>query len=88
MDTTARHLLRIVAPGATAILLALAMPVQATAQDRPDQATDSLRAELARLSALVDSLRQEVARLQRAGEEEQAQDALAQLRAAAQAAAA
>jgi hypothetical protein len=49
---------------------------------------DSVRAELARLSALVDSLRAEVARLQAAGQEEEAGDALAQLRAAAQAAAA
>lgn len=52
------------------------------------ESTDSLRVELARLAAVVDSLRAEVARLQQAGQEEEAQDALAQLRAAAQAAAA
>jgi len=88
LDTTARHLLRVATPAAAAILMALAVPALAGAQDRPVPAADSLRAELARLAALVDSLRQEVARLQRAGEEEQAQDALAELRAAAQAAAA
>jgi hypothetical protein len=56
------------------------------------EATDSLRVELARLAALVDSLSQEVVRLRDEGAEEQAadeqaDDALARLRAAAQAAA-
>lgn len=50
--------------------------------------TDSLRAEVARLAALVDSLRAEVDRLRAAGQEEEAADALADLRAAAAAAAA
>jgi hypothetical protein len=86
LATTARHLSRSLVLGAAAMLLAL--PIHAAAQERRTETTDSLRAELARLTALVDSLRQEVARLQRAGEEEQAEDALAQLRAAAQAAAA
>jgi len=63
-------------------LLAAPLPVAA------QETTDSLRAELARLSAVVDSLRAEVARLREAGREEEAVDALAQLRAAAQAAAA
>ena len=49
---------------------------------------DSLRAEVTRLATLVDSLSQEVARLTQAGEEEKAEKALAELRAAAQAAAA
>jgi hypothetical protein len=49
--------------------------------------TDSLRVELRRLAVLVDSLRAEVARLQEAGRATEAEDALAELRAAAQAAA-
>jgi hypothetical protein len=48
---------------------------------------DSLRVELARLAARVDSLTREVARLTADGQAEEPQDALAQLRAAAQAAA-
>jgi hypothetical protein len=48
---------------------------------------DSVRAELARLTTLVDSLRREVARLQDGGQEAPA-DALAELRAAAEATAA
>ena len=62
----------------------LAQPEPAVAQE----ATDSLRLELARLAALVDSLSLEVARIRDAEEPEEAEDALAQLRAAAQAAAA
>jgi len=62
----------------------LAAPLPTAAQE----STDSLRAELARLAAVVDSLRAEVARLREAGREEEAVDALAQLRAAAEAAAA
>jgi hypothetical protein len=59
-------------------------PHPSSAQETPD----SLRAELARLTALVDSLRAEVDRLHAAGEEEEARSALERLRAAAQAAAA
>ncbi len=62
----------------------LATPLPTAAQE----STDSLRVELARLAAVVDSLRAEVARLREAGREEEAVDALAQLRAAAEAAAA
>ena len=51
-------------------------------------AQDSLRLELRRLAALVDSLRAEVNRLRSQGRTEEAQDAVAQLRAAAEAAAA
>ncbi len=65
-----------------AALVAVAAPAL-TAQEPPD----SVRAELRRLAALVDSLRAEVARLQEAGREVEAEDALAELRAAAQAAA-
>ena len=69
-----------------AILLALvptiAHPDHVVAQDP----TDSLRLELARLAALVDSLSADVARLRDAGEDAEADDALARLRAAAQAA--
>ena len=49
---------------------------------------DSVRVELRRLAALVDSLRREVDRLRAGGEVEEAGDALAELRAAAAAAAA
>lgn len=66
------------------LLAAYALPVGITAQEP----ADSLRMEMERLSALVDSLRAEVDRLQAAGEEEEAQDALAELRGAAAAAAA
>ena len=65
------------------MFVAIAVPGGATAQEP----TDSLRAEMARLAALVDSLSQEVARLREAGQEPQADDALARLRAAAVAAA-
>jgi hypothetical protein len=61
----------------------LAQPEATVAQE----ATDSLRLELARLATLVDSLSREVARLVDEGADEQADDALARLRAAAQAAA-
>jgi len=78
-----RSTLRAVGP---AILVWIVAPVApASAQQA---ATDSLRLEIHRLAALVDSLRSEVERLRASGEEEQAQDALAQLRAAAAAAAA
>ena len=60
-----------------------AVPSAAGAQEP----TDSLRAELARLGALVDSLSREVARLREAGQEPEADDALARLRAEAAAAA-
>ena len=58
------------------------------AQEPPVTAHDSLRLELRRLTVLVDSLRGEVARLSGEGREAEAQDALARLRAAAEAAAA
>lgn len=65
----------------------LALLVGLAAADSSAQVpSDSLRAEVARLAALVDSLSREVARLQSAGQEEEATDALAQLRAAAVAA--
>lgn len=57
-------------------------PEPAIAQEAPD----SLRLEVARLAALVDSLGREVARLRDAGADTQADDTLARLRAAAQAA--
>ena len=68
--------------GAVILFAAIAVPSGATAQEP----TDSLRAELARLAALVDSLRAEVARLSEAGQPAEADDALARLRAAAAAA--
>lgn len=61
----------------------LALPEAASAQDP----TDSLRADLTRLTQLVDSLRREVERLQAVGAEEPTTDPLAALRAAAEAAA-
>jgi hypothetical protein len=66
------------------ILGGLFAPHQAAAQET----TDSLRVEVARLAAVVDSLSREVARLRQSGKPKQAEDALARLRAAAQAAAA
>ena len=68
--------------GVLAIIAFIAVPSGASAQEP----TDSLRAELARLAALVDSLSREVARLSEAGQEPEADDALARLRAAAAAA--
>ncbi|RPH54618.1 hypothetical protein EHM82_06580, partial [bacterium] len=55
---------------------------------RPPSAQDSLQVEVRRLAALVDSLRAEVSRLRSEGREAEAQDALVDLRAAAEAAAA
>ena len=69
--------------GAVVLFAAIAVPSGAAAQEP----TDSLRAELARLAVLVDSLRAEVARLAGTGQEAEADDALARLRAAASAAA-
>ena len=69
---------------AIAMFASVAVPSTAGAQEP----TDSLRAELARLAALVDSLSREVARLREAGQEAEADDALARLRAAAEEAAA
>ena len=66
------------------MFVVVAVPSGAAAQEP----TDSLRAELARLAVLVDSLRGEVARLSEAGQEAEADGALARLRAAAAAAAA
>ena len=69
---------------AVLLLVGTTTPSFASAQSSPD----SVRAEVARLAALVDSLSQEVARLQEKGQEEGATDALADRRAAAAAAAA
>ena len=69
---------------ALALCASAAFPSGAAAQ----VPADSLRAELARLAAVVDSLSREVARLTEAGQEAEADDALARLRAAAEAAAA
>ena len=69
---------------AVALFASIALHSGAAAQEP----ADSLRAELARLAALVDSLRAEVARLTEAGRTAAADDALARLRAAAEAAAA
>jgi len=69
----------------------LALPILAVAMAPPGLSAqtpvDSIRTEIARLAALVDSLSREVQRLQAEGQPEQAGDAMAQLRAAAQAAA-
>jgi hypothetical protein len=73
---------------ATLLLLGVAAPCRISAQARPTTASDSLRAEVARLMAVVDSLRARVDQLQSQGKQEEAQDALSALRAAAQAAAA
>ena len=62
---------------------AFGAPHGATAQE----ATDSLRLQIERLAVLVDSLSREVERLRAGGQEEEAEDALARLRAAAAAAA-
>jgi hypothetical protein len=78
-----RSTLRAVGP---ALLLWIAAP--AAPSSAQQAATDSLRLEIRRLAALVDSLRSEVDRLRASGEEKEADDALAQLRAAAEAAAA
>jgi hypothetical protein len=69
-------------PVLVSTILILASPGGLVAQER----IDSLQVELTRLAALVDSLTQEVARLRTSGPEEEADDALARLRAAAQAA--
>ena len=70
--------------GASVMSVLVAFHSEAAAQEP----TDSLRAELARLAALVDSLSQEVARLTESGQQAGAEDALSRLRAAAAAAAA
>jgi len=69
-------------PVLVSTILILASPGGLVSQER----IDSLQVELTRLAALVDSLTQEVARLRTSGPEEEADDALARLRAAAQAA--
>lgn len=69
--------------GALVVASALA-PGSLSAQEP----VDSLRVEVARLAALVDSLSREIERLRATGQEEEAGDALAQLRQAAAAAAA
>ena len=70
--------------GAVVLLVSVAAHSGAAAQEP----TDSLRAEVARLAALVDSLSREVARLLETGREAEADHALARLRAAAASAAA
>ena len=69
--------------GAVVVLVSLTVHSGAVAQEP----ADSLRAEVARLAALVDSLSREVARIGENGQEPEADDALARLRAAAAAAA-
>ncbi len=64
------------------VFTVLTIPCEARSQEP----ADSLLVEVTRLTAVVDSLSREVARLTQAGEEEEAQDTLAQLRAAAAAA--
>ncbi len=81
-----RRIYRIGRPGVALAALALALAAAPASAQQPMPA-DSVRAELERLRALVDSLRAEVDSLHAAGEEEEAEDALAELRAAAQAAA-
>ena len=82
---TSLSLCAIRGPGSLmALVLGLALAPLAASAQTPQ---DSLRTELARLAARVDSLTREVARLTAAGQTEEAQDPLAQLRAAAQAAA-
>ncbi len=66
-----------------AVLACFVVPTASAAQEP----TDSVRLQLRRLTALVDSLSREVQRLQESGQEEEADDALARLRAAAQQAA-
>lgn len=74
--------------GCVVLAAAIAVHAQsASAQERPPLDSDSLRVELRRLTALVDSLRIEVDLLTSEGQEEEAGDALARLRAAAAAAA-
>ena len=82
--TVRNRALHLILPALVLLGGLLAAPLPTAAQE----STDSLRAELARLAAVVDSLRAEVTRLREAGREEEAVDALAQLRAAAEAAAA
>lgn len=78
--------LRLITVGTASVVPFVASPGRAAAQADPPP--DSLRVELRRLEAAVDSLRREVARLSSAGPEEEAEDALSRLRAAAEAAAA
>ena len=66
----------------------LLVSVAAHSGAEAQEPTDSLRAEVARLAALVDSLSREVARLLETGPAAEADDALARLRAAAASAAA
>lgn len=81
-----RRISRIGVSTVAAAALALALPaVPAAAQQ--EMPADSVRAELERLRSLVDSLRAQVDSLHAAGREEEAGDALAELRAAAEAAA-
>jgi len=80
--------LALVRAGGTATSVLLASLLFSHAGAHAQQPNDSVRVELARLSALVDSLGREVRRLQSGGQPEEQGDALARLRAAAQAAAA
>ncbi len=83
MNTRWKRARRLVWGALLTIAPILAQPEAAVAQEAPD----SLRVELARLAALVDSLSLEVARFRDAGADTRAEDGLARLRAAAQAAA-
>ncbi|MDX1645507.1 MAG: hypothetical protein R3304_00075 [Longimicrobiales bacterium] len=69
--------------GAVVALCLFLIPVLRPASTAAQEPSDSVQAELARLAAVVDSLREEVERLRAAGQEEEAEDALARLRAAA-----
>ncbi|MEQ9398598.1 MAG: hypothetical protein RJQ04_05470 [Longimicrobiales bacterium] len=86
MSSTRRIAVRSATSALAIASFAVLAPRGIHAQQPPP--TDSVRVELARLAALVDSLRAEVERLRSAGQDEEADDALADLRAAAQAAAA
>lgn len=70
---------------ATLLAAAVSLPPSSLAAQEP---SDSLRLEVQRLATLVDSLSREVERLRSEGRDEEAGDALADLRAAAAAAAA
>lgn len=78
---------RLAVPGLLAAWLVLA-PSAGAAQEPPQEAPDSLRREVERLRARVDSLQALVERLLAQGREEEAGDALAELREAARRAAA
>ena len=88
MQTSRHTVARPVLAGILAVSCTVLGPDASRAQEPTRQAVDSLRVELERLAVLVDSLRREIDRLKEAGREEDAQDALERLRAAAAQAAA